>query len=261
VQSTAANSTLGSSLKCSAALVNSGLAFLQCPHPESIESRARFSTPPLLTRSVEDRQDVPLLLQETVEGFVGQVYHLRLLLRPGLLGWRRRRGLFGVPHELDDLGRFAQVYVEFVLPVGEVLDGGVPFHGESVGDARFFGGVHCRHHSRDLYQAALESGAARWCEAYPVGFQSRGGFFVLGFNLLAMSAPGGVKHHQQRRFFFHDRVEVGGSQVDDLAVHFRPFLFFYLDRFSWIFHERDDGLTFVIALVLVLHDAISIVMW
>jgi hypothetical protein len=37
------------------------------------------------------------------------------------------RGLFGVPHELDDLGRFAQVYVEFVLPVGEVLDGGYPF--------------------------------------------------------------------------------------------------------------------------------------
>lgn len=33
VQSTAANSTFGSSLKCSAAAVNSGFAFLQCPHP------------------------------------------------------------------------------------------------------------------------------------------------------------------------------------------------------------------------------------
>lgn len=35
VQSTAANSTFGSSLKCSAAAVNSGFAFLQCPHPEA----------------------------------------------------------------------------------------------------------------------------------------------------------------------------------------------------------------------------------
>lgn len=34
VQSTAANSTFGSSLYFSAALENSGLAFLQWPHPE-----------------------------------------------------------------------------------------------------------------------------------------------------------------------------------------------------------------------------------
>lgn len=38
VQSTAANSTFGSSLKCSAAAVNSGFAFLQCPHPVAIRT-------------------------------------------------------------------------------------------------------------------------------------------------------------------------------------------------------------------------------
>ena len=49
VQSTATNSIFGSSLKFSAAFVNSGLAFLQCPHPVKKFRKAGMNLKDLVT--------------------------------------------------------------------------------------------------------------------------------------------------------------------------------------------------------------------